>query len=122
MTTFLFWNTAKRDLTIEVARLVQIHDVDVLILAEADRIPVVQLLETANASSEVNLRFHNVVGQERIRLYSRFPLKAVRPVLDSGGISIAACGDDTARCGSRDAGCRWDHSTPVLQPNVGAFR
>jgi hypothetical protein len=88
MAIFLFWNTAKHDLTIEVARLVQIHDVDVVVLAEADAIPVVRLLETVNAVPDVNLRFHNVVGQERIRVYSRFPSESITKVSDSGGISI----------------------------------
>lgn len=88
MATFLFWNTARHDLTIEIARLVQVHDVDVVILAEADGIPVVRFLETANASPGVNLRFHNLVGQEKIRLYTRFPSEAVQPLFDSGGISI----------------------------------
>lgn len=88
MATFLFWNTAKRDLTIELARLVQIHDVDLVILAEADAIPVVQFLETVNVSPEANLRLHEAPGQKRIRLFSRFPSGTVVPVADRGGISI----------------------------------
>ncbi len=88
MANFLFWNTAKKDLTMEVARLVQLHDVDMLILAESRGIPAVQLLEAVNAHPGVDIRFHHVVGQERIRIYSRFPDRAVTQVFDSGGISI----------------------------------
>ncbi|MCL4205217.1 MAG: hypothetical protein KJ000_22265 [Pirellulaceae bacterium] len=61
---------------------------DMLILAEGDGIPAARFLATINSRGDSNLRFHNVVGQQKIRIYSRFPERAVAPVFDSGGISI----------------------------------
>jgi hypothetical protein len=50
MSNFLFWNTARKDLTLEVADLIQQHDVDMLILAESRGIPAVRLLTSSQES------------------------------------------------------------------------
>lgn len=88
MANFLFWNTNKRDLTASVVELARVHEVDVLILAESDAIHEATLLQRLNVTPEANFRFHNVVGQTRIRIFSRYPAKAVRKVFDSAGVTI----------------------------------
>ena len=89
MANFLFWNTHKRDLTASVVELAHGHEVDVVILAESDAIHAATLLQRLNVTPEANYRFHNVVGQTRIRIFSRFPSRAVRKFFDSAGEKAA---------------------------------
>lgn len=78
MLTFLFWNTGRRNLTVNVARLVAMHHVDVVVLAESPVLPG-NLLLALNASQA---RYHYAEGQlcPRIQIYTSFPTTALEVV------------------------------------------
>jgi len=84
----LFWNTEGKDLTNHLARIIWKHNVDLLVLAEGHGIDVGPFLTKVNEQLGTNLRFHNVTGQDRIRVFSNLPSKSVRKRLDSGGVAI----------------------------------
>jgi Endonuclease/Exonuclease/phosphatase family len=73
MATFLLWNVQKKPLDGLLVRLVQEHNVHIVILVErpeADAV-LLQALQT-----QVTQRFTRVPSHERFGVYSRFPLKA----------------------------------------------
>jgi exonuclease III len=71
MLTFLFWNTGRKNLSENIARLVAQHKIDVIVLAECPLVPG-NLLQTLNASQA---RYHYPEGQlcPRIQIYTSFP-------------------------------------------------
>lgn len=76
----LFWNVARRDLATQVSDLVVRHEVNILLLAEAEGVteaPLIAqgLLPTPGAST-------------RIRFYTKFPRDLIDPVRDTGSVSI----------------------------------
>jgi endonuclease/exonuclease/phosphatase family metal-dependent hydrolase len=84
----LFWNTGGSDLTDALVKIVQTHAVDLLVLAESEEIAVGPFLKAVNDKEGTNFRFHNAVGQERLRVFSSLPAKSVSKKFDTGGVSI----------------------------------
>lgn len=70
MLTFLFWNLKQRPLQATIARLVGVHGIDMVVLAECT-IPPDKLLDALNAGARSE--FHLTLTQHRrITLYTRF--------------------------------------------------
>lgn len=80
MITFLFWNLNKKPLQSLIAKLVEEHDVDVLIFAECSIRPDV-LLQSINRSGRT-YSYSPSDSCERIEIYTRFSPELSRPVLD----------------------------------------
>jgi len=86
MITFLFWNLKRRPLEAILATLAHAHQIDVIILAETE-IAEVDLLEALNVNRTVKyaLTFN---PSRRVTILTRFPHYSIKPISDSGGISI----------------------------------
>lgn len=84
----LFWNLNGRPLIPMIADLVSEHDVDLLVLAEAEEIHDGKLVKAMSQRSGATFVFHYSPGADRCRFYSRFPITSVHPLIDSGGISV----------------------------------
>lgn len=78
MLTFLFWNIRRNNLAENIARLVERHSVDMVILAETEG-PYFLRAELLTALSNFHYLPH---GPEctRIEVYTRFPASAVRSI------------------------------------------
>jgi len=86
MTTFLFWNLNKSPLEALVSALAEIHQVDVLILAECE-IPVSVMLEVLNQNP--GSMFHLTDSEcERIVIYTRFSSEYLQKQLDDSRLTI----------------------------------
>lgn len=79
MTTFLFWNIHKKDLTHSIARIVNTHDVNVLILAESRHDD--QILDTLNSKKR---RFHLApkLGCDKISIFANAKPKLLPIVIE----------------------------------------
>ena len=86
MMTFLFWNIKKKPLQKIISDLAEIHEVDVLILAECE-IERSDLLRQLNSRSGQRFSFPFSTSK-KIEIYTRFPTSWLRPVAEEGGISI----------------------------------
>ena len=88
MATILFWNINKKNLLQDIVYLCHHHNVDVLILAES-QISEVDLLLLLNSSEpgSLYLALFNHLSP-RLSFFFRYPLQSIRPVADSGGVSI----------------------------------
>jgi Endonuclease/Exonuclease/phosphatase family len=78
MLTFLFWNIRRNNLAENIARLVERHSVDVVILAESDRALRPKIL-TALTS------FHYLPDGpdcDRLQIYTRFPSNLLQPLTE----------------------------------------
>jgi hypothetical protein len=84
----LFWNLKGKDLGAIIVELVGENDIDLLILAEANGINNTQLVQTLSSELEGPYGFHYSPGQERLRIFSRFPSTSVINLEDSGGIAV----------------------------------
>lgn len=81
MTTFLFWNLNKSPLEALVSELAEIHQIDVLILAECE-IPAHVMLEALNRHPGSN--FHLTDSEcEKIVIYTRFSGEFIQKKFDS---------------------------------------
>ncbi|MBW4514017.1 MAG: endonuclease/exonuclease/phosphatase family protein [Timaviella obliquedivisa GSE-PSE-MK23-08B] len=88
MATILFWNINKKNLLQDIVYLCHHHNVDILILAES-QISDANLLPSLNSSDSNGLYFglfNNLAS--RLSFFFRYPHQSVRPVADSGGVSI----------------------------------
>jgi hypothetical protein len=86
MLTFLFWNLNNKPLHVLVSELVDLHEVDVLILAECDVASPIMLSEL-NSKSEQQF-FKTFSTSQKIVIYTRFPDWWVRPISEGDGLSI----------------------------------
>jgi hypothetical protein len=86
MITLMFWNLGRQHLTESLQRLVVLHEVDLLVLAECG-IGVSEMLGILNASAEADFYF-NDGDCDRIAIYSRFPPDFMRPVSESARYTI----------------------------------
>ena len=86
MTTFLFWNTNRKELLEPIADLARAHRIDVLILAECD-IAVKLLLERLNRDSPAEFHFPPSLC-EKIRIFTRFSRRFLKPAWESERMSI----------------------------------
>jgi hypothetical protein len=80
MTTFLFWNLNKKPLSSLIAKLVEEHDVDILIFAECLMKPDVLLPYINRADRQ--WAYSPSDSCERIKIYTRFSPEFIKPVLD----------------------------------------
>ncbi len=78
MTTFLFWNVRRKPLESTIARLVERHEVDVVLLAEPGT-PEVALRRELNKASLRPFRRVPFVAFTRVELYSRLPSACFGP-------------------------------------------
>lgn len=86
MLTFLFWNINERPRLPLLTRLVERHDVDVVMLAES-RLGVADVL--TRLSSKRGSAFHHNGGNcEKISIFSRFEARRVRPIVEDHRMSI----------------------------------
>lgn len=86
MITFLFWNLNRKPLQDLVADLVEIHNVDVLILAEC-QIETPIMLESLN--SMTGPKFHLTDSQcDSIKIYARLPSESTMKQFDSRRMTI----------------------------------
>jgi endonuclease/exonuclease/phosphatase family metal-dependent hydrolase len=69
--TFLFWNTRKKSLAPNIARIVQNHDVDVVFLAENSSLPGTLSASLAQATGKPFR--HVFVPQCRVTTYTHLP-------------------------------------------------
>jgi len=84
----LFWNMNEKVLPDELRALVAAHDVDVLILAECI-MPDVQILEAVNSGSGRTFALPFSFGpSDRLRFYTRFEPRTLKPRADIGGVSV----------------------------------
>jgi hypothetical protein len=86
MTTFLFWNLNKRPLAGLVAELAELHQIDVLILAECE-IPAHTILRALN--SDPIPRFHPTDSEcEKIVIYTRFSGELIQKKFESNRLTV----------------------------------
>ncbi len=85
MPTFLFWNINRQDLSNTIGELVHEHDVDVLILAEAE-------LDNADLLTELNVSGSTYFSAEslckKVRAWTRFPSEYMSPLDEGDRFSI----------------------------------
>lgn len=86
METFLFWNINRRQIESLIVRLVHDHNVDVLMLAES-QIADIELLNQLNSSQKSIYSLAPGIPT-RLRIYTRYSLKFVKPIKDSRYVSI----------------------------------
>ncbi len=87
MLTFLFWNLNRKDLTASIDSLVNIHNIDILILAECEISPA-NLLRVLNPSDR-EAQFHYSRGEcEKIQIFTRFPDTFSRPIFESSRFTM----------------------------------
>ena len=86
MMTFLFWNIKKKPLQNAIGELAEIHEVDVLILAECE-IERSDMLMQLNSRSDPSFSLPFSASQ-RIDIYTRFPKRWLRSVAEEGNLSI----------------------------------
>jgi hypothetical protein len=86
MLTFLFWNTNRRPLAGMIARLVEEHGVDVLMLAESGA-GAVEVLRRLNEDSS---DFHYAPSRvpTAVDVFTRFSGEFLKPTFESGRVSI----------------------------------
>jgi endonuclease/exonuclease/phosphatase family metal-dependent hydrolase len=89
MATFLFWNLNRQPILDLVHAAVDEHQVDLVALAEC-AIPDVTLLETLNARGPRRFSFAALrpIRGPRLKVLSRYPSRCLRPVRESGRLSI----------------------------------
>jgi len=86
MVTFLFWNLKNLERLYAIDRLVRLHALDVVVLAESS-LHIDSVLKTLNKGGRADFHF-NPGNCERIAIYSRFPTRDMRPVHESDRITI----------------------------------
>lgn len=87
MITFLFWNINKKPLLESITWLVHNHNIDVLILAESE-LNETHLLKSLNLPGEPCFSIMPPGLPSRIKIYSRFSSRFIKPIEDTGDIAI----------------------------------
>jgi endonuclease/exonuclease/phosphatase family metal-dependent hydrolase len=85
MSTFLFWNTGRSDITELVSKAAREFDVDVLILAECSMSGAELLMSLNRNSSDYQLTF---TANETIKVLTRFHSRFLRPTAESKRYSV----------------------------------
>lgn len=132
MVRVLFWNINKKPLAEELRQLCEIHDVDILVLAESD-IPAVDVLSILNRETERTFTSPYNLSQ-RISFFSRFHGNMFGLVSDNGYCSIRtimpplgpdtlqrgghACRHVQTNCQERDADSLRTRASVFLQSDV----
>jgi hypothetical protein len=86
MATFLFWNLNRNDCLSSIGRLVKLHGVDLVMLAESS-LANDAVLVTLNSDEQKGFHF-NPGNCSRIAVFSKYPSDRVRPLHESDRISI----------------------------------
>ncbi len=86
MMTFLFWNINKKPLQNTIGELAEIHEVDILILAECE-IERSDMLRQLNSSPGPRFTYP-FSASTKIEIYARFPSRWLRPVVEEDYLSI----------------------------------
>jgi hypothetical protein len=87
MLTFLFWNINMQSLANSIVSLVEEYKVDVLILAESN-IPDMDLISSLNSIDGPLFSLAPPGLPSRLKIYSRLESRYVKPIRDSGWITI----------------------------------
>jgi hypothetical protein len=87
MAVFMFWNIGRSEAGDAIAGLCQEHEVDVLLLAEAElhAVEVLRRLNTGGGAPFWELR---ASGPSQVRLFTRYPQSSITPIFDDGRVSI----------------------------------
>lgn len=94
--TFLFWNLNAKNLLLSIVRLVEQHNVDVLILAECE-LPIADILRGLNPADQPAQFEYALTTCERIMILTRFPAAFIMPLVESDRYTIRSLrlpGDD----------------------------
>jgi endonuclease/exonuclease/phosphatase family metal-dependent hydrolase len=83
--TVLFWNINKKDLKEPIKRLVELHDVDILLLAVCTT-AITDILSSLNA--ERSDYFFSPGLCEKIKVFTRFAVELTRPVYEEERLTI----------------------------------
>jgi hypothetical protein len=86
MAVFMFWNLGRSEVAARVASLCHLHEVDILVLAEAPERRG-ELIRRLNDGKRVYREFMPDVAR-RVRIFSRYPESSLTPVFDDSHISI----------------------------------
>lgn len=95
MVTFLFWNLKKNRRLDAIDRLVKLHQVDMVMLAESS-LSIDAVLRRLNSTGHSDFHF-NSGNCERIAIYSRFPGRCVHPVHETERVTIRRVSFSPAR-------------------------
>ena len=86
LTAFLFWNLNRKPLQDFIRRLIRVHNVEVIVLAESP-IPHVQILQTLNAQE--GTWFHVSDSEcKALNLYTRFPPHFLKACSENSRMTI----------------------------------
>lgn len=86
MVTFLFWNLKRNDRRLALARMVKLHDIDVVMLAECP-LGVAEVLRELNSAPGSGFHY-NAGNCEKITVYSKFATHLVPPIHEESRMSI----------------------------------
>ena len=84
----LFWNLKGKELGSIVIEIVREQSIDLLVLAEASGISNTELVEKVSLQADGPYHFHFSPGQNRLRIFSRFPPLSIVNLEDSSGIAV----------------------------------
>ena len=87
VTRFLFWNINRKPLAALVANLAEIHEIDVVVLAECDTDPAT-MLQTLNRPPGSGFHYPNAGLCRKITVFTRFSREFLEPVWESERVSI----------------------------------
>lgn len=87
VTRFLFWNINRKPLATLVANLAEIHEIDVVVLAECDTDPAT-MLQTLNRPPGSGFHYPNAGLCRKITVFTRFSREFLEPVWESERVSI----------------------------------
>ena len=87
VTRFLFWNINRKPLAGLVADLAEIHQVDVVVLAECDTDPSA-MLQALNRAPETGFHYPNAGLCRQITVFTRFSGDSLEPVSETERTSI----------------------------------
>ena len=87
VTRFLFWNINRKPLAGLVADLAEIHQIDVVVLAECDTDPSA-MLRALNRTPGASFHYPDVRVCRQITVFTRFPGEFLEPVSETERISI----------------------------------
>jgi len=84
MTSFLFWNLQKTDLSIEIANLAIVHSIDIIMLAECENPQ--NVLQALNQNSVVYA--HSSGLCKSIQIFVKFSRNLIKPVFETDRLTI----------------------------------
>jgi len=87
MAVFMFWNLAGNPIQDLVSAACREHQVDVLIVAEAENIDRADFLRCLNSGGEVGFSEFDPVPST-VRFFIRYPIESFQAVFDDGRVSI----------------------------------